>query len=203
MFVVHFFLHRFPSCHKTMENTSIEQGEEDWEGTRFFVRLKDTLLKCYYFFQLNGGYFALYGIILPGILMNILSAVFNECILCISLTRRYQGGCSFPYISEVGREGLNRVIFVTSTVIIIVPWLIFSAFFLFTSWAYAQLVIPSLFHRGVFDFCQLVHLHSHSHLACVHSDHAQQHLFFHHKHLRHPQVSGLSRKGTGGSSPSF
>ena len=185
-----------------MDGTAVEKGDEGWEGTRFFVRMKDALLKCYYFFQLNGGYFALYGIILPGILMNILSAIFNECLLSIMLIRRYQGGCSFPYISEVGREGLNRGIFVTSTVIIIVPWLIFSAFFLFTSWAYAQLVIPSLFHRGIFDLCQLVRLFARSHLDCVHSDHPQQHLLLHYKHLRHPQVSRLSRKSIHLSSPS-
>lgn len=166
-----------------MEGASVEKGEEEWEGTSVLVRMKNTLLKCYYFFQLNGGYFALYGIILPGILMNILSAVFNECVLSTKLTGRYQGGCSFPYLSEVGREGLNRGIFVASTVIIIIPWLIFSAFFLFTSWAYAQLVIPSLFHRGIFDLCQLVCILTHSHLDRIHSDHPQQHLLLHYKYL--------------------
>ena len=170
-----------------MEGSSATKGEG--EGASVFVQMKDGLLKCYHFFQLNGGYFALYGIILPGILMNILSAVFNECFLLIKLTGRYQGGCSFPYISEVGREGLNRGIFVTSTVIIIVPWLIFSMFFLFTSWAYAQLVIPSLVHRGIFDLCQLVGIRLQFHLDRVHSDHPQQHILLHYKHLRHPQVS--------------
>ncbi|KNB41451.1 hypothetical protein JH06_5263 [Blastocystis sp. subtype 4] len=116
------------------------------EGDSVCTRLKKLLLRGFYFCQLNGGYFALYGLMLPGILMNILSAVFNE----------FQGGCSFPYISEVGREGVNQVIFVTSTAIIIIPWLIFSVFFLFTSWSYAQFVIPNIFYRGFFDLCQLL-----------------------------------------------
>lgn len=127
------------------------------EGDSICTRLKKLLLRGFYFCQLNGGYFALYGLMLPGILMNILSAVFNEySFLDFTHTIRFQGGCSFPYISEVGREGLNQVIFVASTAIIIVPWIIFSAFFLFTSWSYAQFVIPNLFYRGIFDLCQLV-----------------------------------------------
>ena len=62
----------------------------------------------------------------------------------------------FPYLSEVGREGFNQAIFVVSTAVIIIPWLIFSIFFLFTSWSYAQFVIPDIFHRGLFDLCHLV-----------------------------------------------
>ena len=129
------------------------------EGDIVCTRLKKLLLRGFYFCQLNGGYFALYGLMLPGILMNILSAVFNECwFLDCDYFSRFQGGCSFPYISEVGREGVNQVIFVTSTAIIIIPWLIFSVFFLFTSWSYAQFVIPNIFYRGFFDLCQLVRI---------------------------------------------
>ena len=59
-------------------------------------------------------------------------------------------------MSEVGREGYNRAIFMTSTASIIVPWLIFSIYYMFTSWQYAQFVIPNLLFRGIFDLCQLV-----------------------------------------------
>lgn len=44
----------------------------------------------------------------------------------------------------------------TSTAAIILPWLIFSVYYMFTSWRYAQFVIPNLFFRGIFDFCQLI-----------------------------------------------
>ena len=51
------------------------------EGDSFGTRIKKYLLSGFYFFQLNGGYFALYGMMLPGVLINILSAVFNEYVL--------------------------------------------------------------------------------------------------------------------------
>lgn len=50
------------------------------EGDSLITRLKKYLLYGFYFFQLNGGYFALYGMMLPGVLINILSAVFNEWV---------------------------------------------------------------------------------------------------------------------------
>lgn len=72
------------------------------------------------------------------------------------LTCRFQGGCLFPYLSEVGREGYNRVIFVASTLVSFFPWLIFSMYYMFTNWSYAQFVIPNIFNRAVFDFLHLV-----------------------------------------------
>lgn len=48
-----------------------------------FSRCKDIALQTFYFFQLNGGYFALYGLMIPSILMNIFSAVFNEFSILI------------------------------------------------------------------------------------------------------------------------
>ena len=80
------------------------------------------------------------------------------------VTHRFQGGCLFPYLSEVGREGYNRVIFVASTLVSFIPWLIFSMYYMFTNWSYAQFVIPNIFSRGVFDFLHLV-LHPRLHHA--------------------------------------
>ena len=129
---------------KSEEECIYEFKEE--EPKSFISKIKDLAIHAFYYCQLNGGYFALYGLMIPSILMNIFSAVFNE----------FQGGCLYPYLSEVGREGYNRVIFIASTTIVIIPWLIFSIFFMFTSWSYAQFVIPDILHRGIFDFCHLV-----------------------------------------------
>lgn len=139
------------------EEECVEEYKEEGSNS-FWSKSKDVAIQVFYFCQLNGGYFALYGLMIPSILMNIFSAVFNEysffyfdCNSC-----RFQGGCLFPYLSEVGREGYNRAIFIASTTIVIIPWLIFSIYFMFTSWSYAQFVIPDILHRGIFDFCHLV-----------------------------------------------
>ncbi|KAK8818341.1 hypothetical protein WA556_006161 [Blastocystis sp. ATCC 50177/Nand II] len=110
----------------------LEIKEED----SLLTRLKKVSLRALYFCELNGSYIALYCLMLPGILMNVLSALFNE----------FQGG----------REGYNRVIFVASTLVSFIPWLIFSMYYMFTNWSYAQFVIPNIFSRGVFDFLHLL-----------------------------------------------
>ena len=59
-----------------------DKGTEPIEHVPFSRRAwrfcKQGLLNMFYFCQLNGSYIALYGLMLPSILMNILSAVFNE-----------------------------------------------------------------------------------------------------------------------------
>lgn len=59
-----------------------DKGTEPVERVSFSKRIwrrcKQVLLNIFYFCQLNGSYIALYGLMLPSILMNILSAVFNE-----------------------------------------------------------------------------------------------------------------------------
>lgn len=42
------------------------------------TRLKKVSLRALYFCELNGSYIALYCLMLPGVLMNVLSALFNE-----------------------------------------------------------------------------------------------------------------------------
>lgn len=69
----------------------LEQEEVDNTGERkqkcFLARCKDVALQAFYYCQLNGGYFALYVLMIPSILMNIFSAVFNEysLLLCTDL----------------------------------------------------------------------------------------------------------------------
>lgn len=55
-----------------------ESGISDSNPSTFLSRCKDLSLRAFYFFQLNGGYFALYGLMIPSILMNVFSAIFNE-----------------------------------------------------------------------------------------------------------------------------
>ncbi len=54
------------------------------EHDSLIVRLKKVGLRVFYFCELNGTYIALYCLLLPSILMNVLSAVFNECAVCAS-----------------------------------------------------------------------------------------------------------------------
>ena len=140
------------------KEASCSEDQDNKHPRDFISTCKSICTHMFYYFQLNGGYFALYGLMIPSILMNIFSAIFNEYYLCVFSICRFQGGCYFPYLSEVGREGYNRIIFVASTTIVIIPWLTFSIYFMFTSWSYAQFVIPNIFHRGIFDLCHLVFL---------------------------------------------
>lgn len=62
-------------------NKATERIERVTLSRRVWRRCKQGLLNMFYFCQLNGSYIALYGLMLPSILMNILSAVFNEYLL--------------------------------------------------------------------------------------------------------------------------
>ena len=57
----------------------------------------------------------------------------------------YQGGCLFPYISEVGREGFNKFIFVISTFVAVFPWIIYSMYYMETNILYGRYVIKNRF----------------------------------------------------------
>ena len=59
------------------------------------------------------------------------------------MTGRYQGGCLFPYISEVGREGFNKTIFMFSTLLAIFPWIVYSMYYMETNILYGRYVIKS------------------------------------------------------------
>lgn len=56
------------------------------EQDSFLTRLKKVSLRCLYFCELNGTYIALYCLMLPGILMNVLSALFNEWAILASIS---------------------------------------------------------------------------------------------------------------------
>lgn len=60
------------------QETSNDTKSGKYQKPSVWHRLKRGLLNVYYFCQLNGTYIALYGLMLPSILMNVLSAVFNE-----------------------------------------------------------------------------------------------------------------------------
>lgn len=70
-------------------NKATERIERFTFSRRVWRLCKQGLLNMFYFCQLNGSYIALYGLMLPSILMNILSAVFNEYLL-------FGSSCSFP-----------------------------------------------------------------------------------------------------------
>ena len=59
------------------EEECVEEYKEEGSNS-FWSKSKDVAIQVFYFCQLNGGYFALYGLMIPSILMNIFSAVFNE-----------------------------------------------------------------------------------------------------------------------------
>ena len=67
----------------------------------------------------------------------------------------YQGGCLFPYISEVGREGFNKFIFVISTFVAVFPWIIYSMYYMETNILYGRYVIKN---RFCYYFFALMHV---------------------------------------------
>lgn len=58
----------------------------------------------------------------------------------------YQGGCPYPYISEVGREGFNKFLFEFSTIAALFPWITYCMYYLDTNIQYGKIVIKGKSH---------------------------------------------------------
>ena len=60
------------------KDNNFSEDRNNKQSPSFISTCKSMCTRMFYFFQLNGGYFALYGLMIPSILMNIFSAIFNE-----------------------------------------------------------------------------------------------------------------------------
>lgn len=85
------------------------------------------------FVRVYGCFVAKYVLLVIQLLINLLSAFKND----------YQGGCKFPYISEAGREGINRQLFILSTVLAVSPWVVFSLSTARVHVSYSKLLFPA------------------------------------------------------------
>lgn len=69
----------------------------------------------------------------------------------------YQGGCRFPYVSEVSRSGLRQWIFIIASILGGIPWIIFSFSYFGVFIRYAP-QISNKFQRIIFQCLQFITL---------------------------------------------
>ena len=116
--------------------------------------LSKSIRKGINFCEVSGGYITAFTLLLPQIIINIRSAIYNQWEPIFVLMYSYQGGCPYPYISEVGREGFNKILFEFSTLSALFPWIIFCMYYLDTNIKYGKRVIKGKYH---YIFFSLMH----------------------------------------------
>ena len=119
--------------------------------------LNKLIRRGIHFCEVSGGYITAFTLLLPQIIINIRSALFNQYKCClIQFMNSYQGGCPYPYISEVGREGFNKVLFEFSTLSALFPWMVFCMYYLDTNIRYGKRVIKNRYHYLFFSLMHTI-----------------------------------------------
>ena len=78
------------------------------------------------FCKAYGSIFAYYGAGFGAFFSALWVAFFNELVIAFHIKYRYEGGCKFPYLSEVARNGFGWASFFIGTTIGCLPWILFS-----------------------------------------------------------------------------
>ncbi|KAK8805388.1 hypothetical protein WA158_002044 [Blastocystis sp. Blastoise] len=96
------------------------------------------------FFECYGIYFTVYPICGLLCIAGVLSPILNT----------YQGGCLFPYVSEVAKEGILYYPFLIGTSISLIPWSSMMYGFMKTNIQTFYLKVDNWFLRLIFRFMQ-------------------------------------------------
>ena len=81
---------------------------------------------AFQFCEAYGSVIAYNGASFGAFLAALFVPIMNESSLLLSLKNRFEGGCKYPYLSEVARSGLGWWCFFTGSFIGCVPWILFS-----------------------------------------------------------------------------
>ena len=87
---------------------------------------QQALTVCLRFCEAYGSVIAYYSAAIGALGASIVIPILNEYASCQLLNRRFEGGCKYPYLSEVARNGVGWLLFFLGTLAGWIPWVIFS-----------------------------------------------------------------------------
>lgn len=81
---------------------------------------------CLRFCEAYGSIIAYYGAAIGALGASIVIPILNEYTTFELLNHRFEGGCKYPYLSEVARNGVGWLLFFLGTLVGWIPWIVFS-----------------------------------------------------------------------------
>ena len=96
---------------ESSQSISIEESDNKYSNSFYQV-----CRKCYFFLEAYGSVIAYYGSVVGAVTAALWAPLANE----------FEGGCKYPYLSEVARSGFGRFLFLCGSILGGIGWIIFS-----------------------------------------------------------------------------
>ena len=107
-------------CSRNKDDALSEKTESIWDdGGQWFKT-------AYQFCEAYGSVAAYNGASFGAFLSALFVPILNEYSPLLSVSIRFEGGCKYPYLSEVARSGLGWWCFFSGAIVGCIPWILFS-----------------------------------------------------------------------------